>query len=235
MEDQVKDFYSKLKFPGTYSLSDLEFYDSVVHNPYLQIFDSAVTGTKSVLDIGCGSGFITNFLARRHPEVQFDAVDFSDSIDYAKKFTETANISNIHYYKENFLDWVTDKKYDLVICNGVLHHIPEHEIALEKLKDLTNNKLVLGIYNTYGKLLKKLVPVKYINDVLYIDQEKCPFEVSFTDAEFRSKLKDFQMLKTHPGYKNHFVNFYNLFNSSNGGLTVYVFSRVTPKQNRYIP
>jgi SAM-dependent methyltransferase len=225
MEDQVKDFYSKLKFPGTYSLSDLEFYDSGVHNTYLQMFDDAVTGATSVLDVGCGSGFITNFLARRHPKIKFEAVDFSDSIDYAREFTESADISNIQYYKENFLNWTTNKKYDLVICNGVLHHIPEHAIALEKLKDLTSNKLVLGIYNTYGKLLKKLVTVKYINDVLYVDQEQCPFEVSFTDGEFRSKLKDFQLLKTHPGYKNHFVNFCNLFNSSNGGLTVYIFNK----------
>ena len=235
MEDQVKDFYSKLKFPGSYSLSDLEFYDSVVHNSYLQIFDNAVAGATSVLDVGCGSGFITNFLARRHPKIQFDAVDFSDSIDYAREFTESVNISNIQYYKENFLYWITDKKYDIVICNGVLHHIPEHAIALEKLKSLTNDKLVLGIYNTYGKLLKKLVAVKYVNDVLYVDQEQCPFEVSFTDSEFRSKMKDLQLLKTHPGYKNHFVDLYNLFNFSNGGLTVYVFSRVQPKQSHCIP
>ena len=235
MEDQVKDFYSKLKFPGSYSLSDLEFYDSGVYNKYLQMFDDAVIGATSVLDVGCGSGFITNFLARRHPKIQFDAVDFSDSIDYAREFTESVNISNVQYYKENFLNWITDKKYDMVICNGVLHHIPEHAIALEKLKSLTNDKLVLGIYNTYGKLLKKLVAVKYVNDVLYIDQEQCPFEVSFTDSEFRSKMKDFQLLKTHPGYKNQFVDLHKLFNSSNGGLTVYVFSRAQPKQSRCIP
>jgi SAM-dependent methyltransferase len=225
MEDQVKDFYSKLKFPGTYSLSDLEFYDSGIHNPYLQMFDDAVTGATSVLDIGCGSGFITNFLARRHPSINFEAVDFSDSIEYAKEFSDLCKIKNIKYYKENFLNWQSNKTYDAVICNGVLHHMPEHKTALEKIKLLTNDKLVLGIYNTYGKLLKKLVTIKYVNDVLYIDQEQCPFEVSFTDSEFRSKFDNFRLLQTYPSYRNQLVDFCNLFNSSNGGLTVYTFNK----------
>lgn len=225
MEDQVKEFYSNLKFPGSYTLSDLSFYDNIVCNKYLQTFDDAVQGAETVLDVGCGSGFITNFLARRYPNIHFDAIDFSESIEYARSISKSCSLYNVNYQKENFLDWQSNKKYDVVICNGVLHHIPKHEEALEKLKSLTNDKLVIGIYNTYGKLLKKVIPIKYVNDVLYVDQEECPFEISFTDSEFKEKLKDFHLLKTHPGYKNHFVDLYNLFNAPNGGLTVYVFNK----------
>jgi SAM-dependent methyltransferase len=224
MENKVKDFYSKLKFPGLYSLDDLKFYDSEVHNNYLQIFDDAVQGSTTVLDVGCGSGFITNFLARRHPNIQFDAIDFSDAIDYAEQFSKTHDINNITYYKENFLNWQLQKKYDVVICNGVLHHIPKYEDALVKLKLLANKKIVIGIYNTYGKLCKKIFSVKYINNTLYTDQENCPFELSFTDREFKEKFLNYRLLKTYPGYKNHFIDFYNLFNFKNGGLTLYVFN-----------
>lgn len=233
--EEVKDFYSTLKFPGPYNIEDLEFYDDELTNKYLKIFDNAIVGAKTVVDIGCGSGFITNFLARRYPSVKFDAVDFSDAIDYAKQFSQDNNINNVTYYKKDFLKWKTDKKYDLVICNGVLHHIPEYELAITKLKTLTDKKLVVGIYNTYGKILKNFFPVKYTSDVLYHDQENCPFEVSFTNREFLTRFEEYRLLKTHPGYKNHFVDFYNLFNSSNGGLTVYVFSLVQPTQIRCSP
>jgi hypothetical protein len=41
--------------------------------------------------------FIVNFLARRHPNIQFHAIDFSDSIDYAIDFSNKHNIKNIKY------------------------------------------------------------------------------------------------------------------------------------------
>lgn len=233
--EEVKDFYSTLKFPGLYNLQDLEFYDHELNNKYLRIFDDAIAGARSVIDVGCGSGFIVNFLARRHPGVEFDAVDFSDAIDYSKQFSKNNNIDNITYFKTDFLEWAPEKKYDVVICNGVIHHIPEYETAIEKIKTLTDKKLVLGVYNAYGKILKNYVPVRYANDILYHDQENCPFEVSFTNAEFLSRFTEYRTIKTHPGYKNHFVDLYNLFNSSNGGLTVYVFNLERPKQIRCSP
>jgi SAM-dependent methyltransferase len=223
---EVKDFYSTLKFPGVYSLDSLKFYDDNLVNRYLKIYDDSISKASSVLDIGCGSGFIVNFLARRHPNIKFDAIDFSDAIDYAREFSNNNSINNITYIKEDFLDWIPLQSYDVVICNGVLHHIPQYTTALQKLQSLTNSKVVIGIYNSYGKLFKNIFPVKYTNDVLYVDQEQCPFEVSFTDKQFKTMFNNFELLNVVPGYKNHFVDFYNLVNFANGGLTVYEFNLV---------
>lgn len=221
--DKVKKFYSKLQFPGPYTINDLEFYFDEIYNKYLKIYDSAIGNSKSVLDVGCGSGFILNLLALRHPTVHFDAIDFGDGIDYAWRFAQKNKIKNIKFHKQDFLKWKTNKKFDLVISNGVVHHIPEYEKAIEKIKVLSADKIAIGVYNTYGKVYKKLFPVEYVNDILYIDQEKCPFEISFTDKQFKKYFKEYQLVQTVPGYKNHFVDFYNLFNYANGGLTVYVF------------
>jgi len=222
--EEIKKFYSKLKFPGMYTIQDLEFYDDVICNDYLNFYNNAVIGCKSVLDVGCGSGFILNFLARKYPNIHFDAVDFSDSIDYSIWFSKQHQINNITYHKIDFLEWKMEKQFDLVISNGVIHHIPQYNIAIEKIKKLSSKKIAIGIYNSYGKLLKKIIPINYISDVLYADQEKCPFEISFVDVEFRQFFLEYSLLKIYPSCKNYFVNFYNLFNYKNGGLTIYLFS-----------
>jgi len=228
-EQAVKEFYSKIKFPGPYTLADLEFYDEGIYNPYLAILNDAVKGSKSVLDIGCGSGFITNLLARQNPKTVFTAIDFSDSIDYAKNFTKKYRTKNIIYYKQDFLTWNSTHIYDLVICNGVLHHIPRYEEALEKIKKLSSDKIVMGVYNPYGKLLKKVFPIDYKNETLYLDQEECPFELTFSNGQMKNIFREYKCLKIHPSINNDLVNLYNIFNYANGGLTLYVWEK--EKQN----
>lgn len=224
-EQAVKEFYSKIKFPGTYTPADLEFYKEDIHNPYLAIIDDAVKDSKSVLDIGCGSGFITNLLAKRHPKTVFTAIDFSDSIDYAKDFTKKYRTNNIIYFKQDFLTWNSTHTYDLVICNGVLHHIPRYKEALEKIKSLSTDKIVMGVYNPYGKLMKKVSSVDYKNETLYLDQEECPFELTFSDHQMKNMFTDYNCLKIHPSVNNNLVNLCNIFNYNNGGLTLYVWKK----------
>ena len=223
-ENQIREFYSKIKFPGEYTLEDLEFYDKEIFNPYLKLYDDSIQGCSSVLDIGCGSGFITNLLARRHPKTMFTAIDFSESIDYAREFTKKNRTKNIIYYKQDFLTWKPNHSYSLIICNGVLHHIPRYEEALEKMK-MISNKIALGIYNPYGKIMKKVFPIKYKNEILYLDQEKCPFELSFTNSDIKKMFKEYKINNIYPSLKNNFVDFYNIFNYANGGLTLYVLEK----------
>ena len=167
--NEIKEFYSNIKFPGLYTIEDLNSYNDIVYNNYLNVFDQEVKTATRVLDVGCGSGFIVNFLANRYPHIQFDAIDFSDSIDYAQQFGKNNNITNTRYIKQDFLKWDSSTQYDVVLCNGVLHHIPEYLQALEKIKQCSSNKIIIGIYNTYGKLLKNFVPVVYKNQILYIN------------------------------------------------------------------
>lgn len=228
VEEEVRKFYSNLKFPGPYSLADLEFYDESICNRYLKKFDDAVSNSVNVLDIGCGSGFIVNFLARRNESVNFDAVDFSESIEYAQSFATQHGIGNVKFLKEDFLKFDSDKKYDLIIANGVLHHIPRYGDAIIKafslLKD--DGKLIAGIYNCYGKVLKRFVNVDYATDILRQDQECVPYEVAWSNSEFIDLLpKKVEVESVFPSVNNHFVDLCNVFNHKNGGLTIYTLTK----------
>lgn len=226
--EEIKAFYSQLHFPGRYTWEDLTFYEEQgINNIYLKEIDRVLVDGMSVLDIGCGTGLVSNLFAVHRPNCQFTSVDFSDSIDYAEKFARANNIKNIEWVKKDFLEFETNKQYDLIICCGVLHHIPEYKRALAKMKEFLKpgGKLVLAVYNTYGKILKRAVNIKYHNHILYQDQELNPFELSFTNSQVLNMCDDLNFELVTPSYNNKLVNIRAWFNSVNGGLALYVFTK----------
>lgn len=226
--DQIKAFYSQINFPGKYTIEDLKFYNEQgINNVYLKEIDRFLVDGMSVLDVGCGTGLVSNLFAIHRPNCQITSVDFSDSIDYAKSFAEKNNIINVDWIKKDFLDFKTTKRYDMIICCGVLHHIPEYERALSKMKALLKpgGKLLLAVYNKYGKILKHVFNIKYHNDILYKDQELNPFELSFTNRQVMAMCDDMTFELVTPSHSNHLVNISALFNSVNGGLALYVFTK----------
>jgi 2-polyprenyl-3-methyl-5-hydroxy-6-metoxy-1,4-benzoquinol methylase len=226
--EKIKEFYSNLHFPGRYSLEDLKFYEEQgIHNIYLREIDAVMHNGLDVLDVGCGTGLISNLFADKYKKSKFTAVDFSDSIDYASKFAKTNGINNVKWIKRDFLQFKTGKKYDVIICCGVLHHIPEYEKALAKIKQLLKpgGKLLLALYNPYGKVLKRFFTINYNCDTLYQDQENNPFELSFSSSEVRDMCSDLEFQSATPGISNRFVDFLAWFNSENGGLVLYIFNK----------
>lgn len=224
---QIQTFYSKIKFPGLYDLDDLNFYQESIDNKFLSVYNTGIQDSERILDIGCGTGFITNFLAIKNPNIRIDAIDFSDGIEFAQEFTAENNIKNVTYYKEDFFKFIPTHQYDCIICNGVLHHMPKYKDAIDKIKTMItpSGRLILGVYNHYGKSIKKIFPVTYRSELLRTDQEDVPYETNFTNKEFLNYFKEFKINTIHPSINNQLVDITNLMNYANGGLTVYNLTR----------
>jgi 2-polyprenyl-3-methyl-5-hydroxy-6-metoxy-1,4-benzoquinol methylase len=223
----IRKFYNNLKFPGPYSFQDIQFYETEgIHNVYLREIDKNLSDNLDVLDVGCGTGLVSNLFATRYKS-NFTSIDFADSIDFAKKFATDNNITNVTWVKQDFLKFISYKQYDVIVCCGVLHHIPQHRRALNKIKSLLKpgGKLVLAVYNPWGKFLKKFFRLKYHNKILYEDQENNPYELSFNYNQVLEMCSDLKFHTVVPSYRNRFVNLQALFNSHNGGLALYVFEK----------
>ena len=224
--NQIKDFYDKVPFPGYYTLNNLNYHNPKIRNKYLKTIDQAINlkNPKTILDMGAGTGLISNLFAQKYKQIQITGIDFSNSIHYAKDFAEQHKICNVNYIQENILDFNTPDVYDLIICQGVLHHIPEYEKAVKQINRLLapGGILVLGVYHPFGKILKKYTEIDYRSNILYQDQEHNPFEISFTKDNIKQLFTNFCILDSYP---RMFINFFSFFNYKSGGLVTYIMEK----------
>jgi SAM-dependent methyltransferase len=96
----------------------------------LQTF--AATGMASagdVLEIGCGAGFAATYLRGRY--TSFLGIDHSaELIDCAREINGTDRVS---YEVADANEIATDRRFDLILMIGVLHHLPDPAATLGSL------------------------------------------------------------------------------------------------------
>lgn len=190
------------------------------------MIESQLNYDQTVLDAGCGTGLITNLFAVRHPKSQFVGVDFANSIDYAQSFSKQHSIKNVEFVKQDLSELDLTASFDVVICQGVLHHIPDYHKVLDILKNLTKpgGTLVLGLYHPAGKIVKKFLNIDYKSDTLFKDQEMHPFEINFTLKQVQNLIQDFKFEQAYPHILNNFW-IPAFLNYKNGGLVTYILKK----------
>ncbi|CAH6421647.1 Methyltransferase [uncultured virus] len=105
-----------------------EFLENFLKNTN-QIFDS-------VLDIGCANGSSGKIIKKYFPKCNIDGIDIS------KQMIKLCNETN--YYRNLYVKNISDglpselKKYDLIIANGCLEFIKNHNYLLKNLYTLLN-------------------------------------------------------------------------------------------------
>ena len=72
-----------------------------------------LTSKSKIADLGCGPGLYTSRLAEKG--VRVTGIDFSaNSLDYAKQQADKKSL-NINYVYQNYLEYSTKEKFDLII------------------------------------------------------------------------------------------------------------------------
>ena len=88
----------------------------------------------SILDVGCGTGDYSIFLALHGFSVT--GFDFSEyAINTAKDRCAHMSENRPEFFVGNINTFVTSKKYDLIIISEVLEHIEEDSRILQKYRD----------------------------------------------------------------------------------------------------
>lgn len=105
----------------------------------LRAIDAAIEG-ESVLDVGCGTGFLVDHLARRHADRAFTGVDFL--IDP----TTRARLPSVTF-EEAAIEALpfADDSFDTVICTHVLEHVLDLAGSLRELRRVARRRLILVV------------------------------------------------------------------------------------------
>ncbi|MCW8972591.1 MAG: methyltransferase domain-containing protein [Gammaproteobacteria bacterium] len=119
-----------------YALADFE----EPHTQFIELFrqhfpEEVVNGV--VLDIGCGTGDITKRFAYAYPACRIHAVDGAEQMLMFAR--QTVDFEMLHERVRLFqrtlpTDSLAKEKYDVLICNSLLHHLAEPQVLWDTVK-----------------------------------------------------------------------------------------------------
>ena len=92
---------------------------------------------KNILEIGCGAGRFTEYLA------PISNICVSIDLSSAIYYNVARKSKNLFLIKADFLKLISKKKFDVVICRGVLQHTPNPFHSLLKLYEFINKQGVV--------------------------------------------------------------------------------------------
>ncbi len=120
------------------------------------------------LDFGCGTGFASNQVSKnKNLENIISKIycyDLSESMIYEckKKFLENQKF-NFYSNKNGYQELLKDnKKFDLITCNALLHHILEPDLLVEELSDLLNKDGILIVGHEPNKEFYKSTTLQLV-------------------------------------------------------------------------
>lgn len=155
----VKSFYEETPFPN---YDDLDSAGTLIQKARKSIFgrllDEQVPLKARVLECGCGTGQLSNFLAVGNRSV-FGTDICLNSLGLAQQFATQNNISSVHFVQQNlFRPVFPEASFDLVISNGVLHNTPDPPGGFRTISRLVRpgGHLLIGLYHRYGRLMTNI-------------------------------------------------------------------------------
>lgn len=151
----VRDFYESTPFPNYDGFDDVgTLIEKSRKGLFSRLLDDQIPLGSNVLDCGCGTGQLANFLAVANRQVH-GADMCMNSLRLATDFKRRNALSRVEFVQMNlFRPCFQDGEFDLVISNGVLHHTSNPWLAFEAISRLVKpgGYVLVGLYHRYGRL-----------------------------------------------------------------------------------
>lgn len=190
MSDEILDFYNDVPFPN--DLSRIPAIESVING---FILPPAWLGDYShlkILCVGCGTG--EELLALNNIFKGASIIGIEPSFSSFKiavmNSNKHENILVLHESLEEYMQKSNGEysKFDIIWCNGVLHHMKHQYLFLNRLLQLLdeNGRLWLGVYHK----AKALYPMETVtNETHRKDHYENPRETLYTFEELHDLVE----------------------------------------------
>lgn len=175
---------------------------------------------KKILELGCGSGLLTEKLIKKFNTTTYDAIDIVEDCEkYIKEIS-----SNINFYHSDIETFNFQNKYDLIISNAVFQWVEDLPLFIEGLKKCLSPNGIL-LFSTFGtdNLLEiskltgeslKYIAIQELNSLLH-PQEIYEDKISLNFDTPKDVLKHLKYTGVNAISNNHWTKS-DLKNFENG-------------------
>jgi 2-polyprenyl-3-methyl-5-hydroxy-6-metoxy-1,4-benzoquinol methylase len=157
--EAVRAFYLQAPFPGyppRDSLSSLRARAG--RSAFAQLLDRSIDGDATVLELGCGTGQLSLFLATAQRRIV--AADLSrSSLRLGQEAARRYGVSSVRFVETDLRSpGLAKGAFDVVIASGVLHHTPDPRASFAAVASLAKpgGAIVLGLYNAFARIPLRL-------------------------------------------------------------------------------
>ena len=200
----VRSQYEKNPYPKWKVGSDFKYdkidFTQVINN---EITPNVITYKKRQLDTliaGCGTGQHI-LITSKYKNTKITAIDISlSSLSYAQRKINELNIDNVQLILADILNLdLLHKKFDIIESIGVLHHMQEPLLGLEKLINVlkSDGLIKLGLYSELGR--QDVIRARQYNE-RSTNNINSDFIRNFRRRVLEGDLSSLQSLKKRPDF-----------------------------------
>ena len=153
--DNIKAFYEDAPFPNYDDLeSTADLVEKARRGLFAYMLDQQLPPNSLVLECGCGTGQLTNFLSVANRSVIGTDLCLN-SLKLGEEFRARNRLRGARFLQMNlFRPVFRPNTFDLVISNGVLHHTSDPKGGLASISKLAKHGgyIVFGLYHRFGRV-----------------------------------------------------------------------------------
>jgi 2-polyprenyl-3-methyl-5-hydroxy-6-metoxy-1,4-benzoquinol methylase len=149
-------FYEKTPFPNYDDFDSAEALRlKARRGVFAKLLDEQIRHGSTILEVGCGTGQLSNFLGMTWGRTVYGADGCLHSLQLAENFRRENEIKGAKFLQMNlFRPVFPEESFDFVVCNGVLHHTSDPYLGFQTIGKLVKRGgfILIGLYNKYSRL-----------------------------------------------------------------------------------
>jgi len=155
----VRRFYEYAPFPGYPARDSLTWLRArAERSEFARLLDRAIPGDARILEMGCGTGQMSLYLARA------DRIVIGADLTRASLLLGAAAARRFGLDRVQFVETDLNRpslkagSFDVVYSSGVLHHTPDPRASFARIAKLARpgGMIVVGLYNAYARIPLRL-------------------------------------------------------------------------------
>jgi SAM-dependent methyltransferase len=157
--DIVRRFYQQAPFPGYPPHDTLVWLRARAgRSEFARLLDRAISLDARIVEVGCGTGQMSLFLARAG-RVVIGADLARESLRLAASAARRFGLDQVQFVETDLhRPGLRAESFDVVYSSGVVHHTPDPRASFARLSRLARpgGMIVLGLYNAFARIPLRL-------------------------------------------------------------------------------